>query len=127
MHGESSTASSSISPPTNSTQTTITPPSSSLQVAPPPTSADTVNPENITPAQVLVLLQFLLQVLQTDASFMQQPPTTAMSSQSINCALPSYSTAQHHTRTITNRYQDPLLVFKYLMMMHCLQPQPYHL
>ena len=39
----------------------------------------------------------------------------------INRVLPSYSTAQHHNRTISrrNQYQGPLLVFKYLMMMHC--------
>ena len=106
MHaGESSAVSSTISP----TQTTVTwnsQSSSSSQVTPLSTStqpADTVNPGNITPAQVSVLLQFLSQALQTDASSMQQPPTTAMSSQPINRVLPSYSTAQHHNRTITTQ------------------------
>ena len=106
MHaGESSAVSSTISP----TQTTVTWNSQSLsssQVTPLSTStqpADTVNPGNITPAQVSVLLQVLSQALQTDASSMQQLPTTAMSSQPINRVLPSYSTAQHHNRTITTQ------------------------
>ena len=103
--GESSVVSSTINP----TQTTVTwnsQSSSSSQVTPLSTStqpADTVDPGNITPAQVSVLLQFLSQALQTDASSMQQPPTTAMSLQPTNHVLPSYSTAQHHNRAITTQ------------------------